>query len=175
MNKIRGITVGILIIAALLVVGCSTASVPTPTETPQPTPIPTALPMPTPTLSPTPEPTPIPTLRPTPRPTAEPTPRPTSAPLLEVVEHHYSREYGYLIAEGLVKNISSHSMDSVLAEVKYYTADGTFVTSDWTFIDYQPIMAGQSSPFKIYTTDNPAISKTGLSFRYFAGGTIKTK
>lgn len=105
----------------------------------------------------------------------EPTPTPTPSPQLEVLNWHWSREYSYIIAEGEVRNISDQKLDNVLAVLRYYTADYTFVTSDDALIDYNPIMPGQTSPFKVYTTDNPLIKSGGLSFRHLMGGAISVK
>ena len=63
-------------------------------------------------------------------------------------------------------------MENVLAVGTWRTADGTFIKSDDALLDYNPIMPGQISPFKIYSTYNPAMKRCNLSFRYLMGGAI---
>ncbi len=75
--------------------------------------------------------------------------------------------------EGLVTNDTSRSMENVMAVALYYTEDGTFVTSDDALIDFDPILPGQSSPFSVLTRNNPAITKCGIQFKEFFGGTIE--
>jgi len=87
---------------------------------------------------------------------------------------HY--EAGFAIAEGRVKNISGRSLDGVVAVAEWEAADGMFITSDDALIDYQPILPGQTSPWSIIGTWNPAM-KNGharVSFRHILGGTIGT-
>jgi len=96
-------------------------------------------------------------------------------PLLELQSLHCYSEYGYFIIEGMVKNISGESLESVLAVGNTYTADGEFVKSSDALIEYNPILSGQTSPFKTMATDNPAIKKCDVNFKEFWGGTILTK
>jgi len=39
-------------------------------------------------------------------------------------------------------------------------------------IDFDPILPGQTSPFKVLTTHNPAITKGSISFKYILGAQI---
>jgi len=94
---------------------------------------------------------------------------------LELVSMNCYREYDYFIIEGMVKNISDKPLESVLAVGNTYTENGEFVKSSDALIEYNPILSGQSSPFKTMTTDNPAIKKCKVDFKEFWGGTIPTK
>jgi len=78
----------------------------------------------------------------------------------------------YFTAEGQVRNISGERLEHVVAVVTYYTADGTFVTSDDALIDYDPILPNQISPFDVITTYNPAIEKASIEFKFLFGGEI---
>ena len=42
-------------------------------------------------------------------------------------------------------------------------------------IEYNPVLANQTSPFKVMTSDNPAIKKASIDFKELMGGTINTK
>lgn len=95
--------------------------------------------------------------------------------LLELIAMNDTREYDFITVEGQVKNISGVSLDSIVAVVEFYDSNGDFVKSDSALIDYDPILSGQTSPFSVITTDNPAIKKYSTTFKYFAGGTLPTK
>jgi len=95
-----------------------------------------------------------------------------STPKLEVTNWTWHREYGYAIVEGEVRNISGASMDNVTAVASFYGADQSFVSSDDALIDYRPLLAGQSSPFKVMATWNPAMKSANIDFREFGGRAI---
>jgi len=98
-----------------------------------------------------------------------------SEPLLELLNYSGSRSYGYITVEGEVKNISSEKMESVVAVVSAYDINGEFITSSDALIDYNPILADQTSPFTVMIQDNPAIENYTVEFKKFWGGTIETK
>lgn len=94
---------------------------------------------------------------------------------LELLSSTNEREFGYITTSGEIKNISGINMSNVVAVVSYYTTDGAFVKSDDALIDYNPILANQTSPFEVITTDNPLIKKFKVEFQIMSGGTILTK
>jgi len=94
---------------------------------------------------------------------------------LELIATTYAREYDYITVEGQVKNISGVNLESIEAVVQYYDDNDNFVKSDSALIDYNPILAGQTSPFSVITTDNPAIKRYSVTFKYLFGGTLPTK
>jgi hypothetical protein len=71
--------------------------------------------------------------------------------------------------EGLVKNWSGQALDGLQAEVRFYDSNGEFISSDSSFVDAQPLLAGQSSPFSILANYNTKFKKAELSFRTFDG------
>jgi hypothetical protein len=81
----------------------------------------------------------------------------------------------FVEASGRVKNISNESLNHVEAVVVFEAKDGTFITSGSALIDYQPILPGQSSPWKVIETWNPKMAKASLRFKYLMGGGIRTK
>ena len=97
--------------------------------------------------------------------------------LLELKNVTYTKEKdtGFIITEGLITNISSKSISDVLAVVQLYDDNDNFIKSADALIEYNPILSGQSSPFKVITSDNPAIQQGKIEFKYFSGGTISTK
>lgn len=93
--------------------------------------------------------------------------------ILELENVTYSSEAGnYFIGEGLVKNISSEPQRQVTAVVFMLDKDSNFIKSDDALIDYDPLLPGQSSPFKVIMSDNPLSAKGRIQFKYLLGGEI---
>ena len=57
-----------------------------------------------------------------------------------------------------------------MAEVRFTDKDGTFVKAQSSLIDYQPLMPGQTSAFKVMTVSNPQIWHFSFGFREMFGG-----
>jgi hypothetical protein len=79
---------------------------------------------------------------------------------------------GYYIIEGQVRNISTQSLNNVTAVGIWSDKDGDFIKSDDAIIDYNPILPGQTSPFKTMSTGNPAMSRYRVEFKTLMGGTL---
>ena len=95
-----------------------------------------------------------------------------TGPQLELVRYAWQIEYGFAILEGQVRNISSEPLKNVAAVASFYDSNGGFITSSDTLIDYNPILPGQTSPFKVMATENPAMKKARVEFKELLGGTI---
>ncbi|MBE9582555.1 MAG: zinc ribbon domain-containing protein [Proteobacteria bacterium] len=93
---------------------------------------------------------------------------------LVLVNSRWSEDYGYATYEGQVKNISSLKLENVQAVVTWYDRNDNMITSSSALIEYNPILPGQSSPFKVMKTYNPAMQKAGVEFSHLMGGTIRT-
>lgn len=95
---------------------------------------------------------------------------------LELITWSWSRTGGgsYVEAKGQVKNISGQNLQNVEAVASFFDGNGNFITSSDALIDYNPILAGQVSPFHILETYNPAMKKARIEFKYLMGGTIPT-
>lgn len=105
-------------------------------------------------------------------PSSRPAPA-VSAPVLELQSWSWHIEYDYAIAEGTVKNISSTSLKNVQAIVTFHDKAGGFITSDDALIEYDPILPGQTSPFKVMARHNPAMKNAGIDFKQLMGGTLQ--
>jgi len=92
---------------------------------------------------------------------------------LEVITSSWSKDYGYSIYEGQVKNISNMKLENVQAVVTWYDKNGNMVASGSALIKYNPIFSGQTSPFRVIKTYNPAMKKAGLEFSKLMGGTLR--
>ncbi len=62
-------------------------------------------------------------------------------------------------------NQSAITLEYVMAQVEFYTVDNTFITADDSYVDYTTLLPGQSSPFKVYTDENPAIATAKVYFK----------
>ncbi|MBC7341121.1 MAG: hypothetical protein H5U02_01480 [Clostridia bacterium] len=92
---------------------------------------------------------------------------------LEVLSWKWYRSSNHFVeAVGEVKNISGRPLENVTAVVSFYAGDGTFITSSHALIEYNPILPGQVSPFRVIETYNPEMKKANLQFKFLFGGTI---
>ena len=93
---------------------------------------------------------------------------------LELLDWNWSESYGYVEARGQIKNISGESLRNVQAIVSFYDGNGGFITSSSALTQFNPILPGQTSPFSVPETHNPAMKKANIQFSYLMGGKIPT-
>jgi len=98
---------------------------------------------------------------------------PPTGPLLEVQSWRCEKEYSYIFVRGEVKNIASQPLKNILAVGEFRTKSGELVKSETALLEYNPILAGQTSPFRAGGTDNPQIANCRVSFKYLFGGTVE--
>jgi len=99
-------------------------------------------------------------------------PVPVAAPdirPLELISRKCGKENTNVYIVGEVKNISSESMEKVMAVAMFRTKDGALVKSEEATIESNPILPGQTSSFKVGGTDDPAITDCFLSFKNPSG------
>jgi len=77
---------------------------------------------------------------------------------IQVQKHH-----GTIWIEGQVKNISTENLETIFPVADFYDASGALVQSSTGQMTYDPIMPGQTSPFKIAADDNPLIQRIEIS------------
>lgn len=100
-------------------------------------------------------------------------PAPRSDQLALITSKGYESEYGgYHIIEGTVKNITDAPLKNVTAVGIWLDKNGEFIKADDALIDYNPILPGQTSPFKTMSTGNPAMTKFRVEFKTLLGGTL---
>lgn len=63
----------------------------------------------------------------------------------------------YITTEGEVTNTSNATIEYLRAVATFRAADGKFITSDTTYVEYTTLLPGQTSPFTLMTTWNPAM------------------
>jgi hypothetical protein len=95
---------------------------------------------------------------------------------LELVDWHWGQteSESYVEAEGRVKNISDEPIRSVVAVVQFESKSGEMITAGDALIDFNPIMPGQTSPFKVMETYNPMMKSASITFKEHFGGEIQT-
>ena len=101
-----------------------------------------------------------------------PPPEPTFQLTLISSKGYESEGGGYHIVEGQVKNISDQPLKNVTAVSTWFDKDGGFIKSDDAIVEYNPILPGQTSPFKTMSSTNPAMSKYTVNFKTLFGGTL---
>jgi hypothetical protein len=88
---------------------------------------------------------------------------------LKADPYHCDKDYDYIRCEGRVTNVSPASLRHVLAFAQCFAKDGTFVTSEWSGLQYDPVLSGQTSPYTLLIRYNPAIKGCKISFKYLSG------
>ena len=57
--------------------------------------------------------------------------------------------------------------------MSWFTKNGSFITSQSTLIEYNPILGGQTSPWKVMAKHNPAMAEARVEFKQMFGGTLE--
>ncbi|MBW2594242.1 MAG: hypothetical protein JRE58_14820, partial [Deltaproteobacteria bacterium] len=78
----------------------------------------------------------------------------------------------HLYVIGQVKNISKKALPQVYAVARFFDGNKKLITYDKQFIELNPILPGQVSPFKITTKNSYEVRKVIVTFTAFAGGSI---
>jgi hypothetical protein len=81
----------------------------------------------------------------------------------------------HMTVEGEVVNISGESLKYVTAVITWRDASGEFITSDKAIIEYNPVLPGQTSPFKVISTRNPEMDRFDITFRLLSGPDLSTR
>jgi hypothetical protein len=89
--------------------------------------------------------------------------------VLRVEGWTWKKYHDDMFAEGTVTNISGGLLRNVTVRVTYWTAPGVVVSSDVALIEYNPILPGESSPFKVVSLYNAAVARGKLKFAILRG------
>jgi len=109
-------------------------------------------------------------------PASKPKPQPPADQLAILASRGYESDSGgFFFVEGQVKNLTDTPLKSVAVVATWFDKDGTFITTDTALIDYNPLMPGQTSPFKTITRGNPRMSKFRVEFKHLLGGTLSSR
>jgi hypothetical protein len=99
---------------------------------------------------------------------------PTSTYHLALLSSRGYETYGYYIVEGQVKNLTDRSLENVTAVATWYDRNGQFISSDDALIEYNPLLPGQTAPFKTMTRGNPEMKRFSVEFKHLFGGRLVT-
>ncbi len=102
------------------------------------------------------------------------TPRP-SPYKLALVSASCTYRSNFVTCEGFVKNISSLALENVEVVINWYDTNDIPRSSQDALIEYDPILAGQTSPWSSIGRYNPALTGFRVEFKEFFGGTILTR
>ena len=91
---------------------------------------------------------------------------------LKLLDWHWKEEYDFAIVEGQVQNITARPLRNVEAVAVFKSENGELITSTSSLIEYNPIMPGQTSPFKVMVGYNPRMKNAGLDFKFLMGVSI---
>ena len=96
----------------------------------------------------------------------------SAGPKLKLLSARGTIEYSHITVEGEVENISGEKLDNVQAVVMHYDSQNNLVTSDSALVEYDPLMPGQRTPFRVGTRYNPEMKTYIVDFKFLMGGTI---
>ena len=92
-----------------------------------------------------------------------------NVPPLAKGSENFSRESDYDIVSGEITNIGGDKLDDVEAVTTFYDSNGGVVTTADAVIDFNPLMPGQTSPYKTMNPDNPLIKTEKTEFHTMNG------
>ncbi len=78
----------------------------------------------------------------------------------------------YVEVAGTVTNQSGRSLEHVQAVVTFKDKSGGFVTTDTGMVEYDPLLPGQTSPWKVMARHNPAMETAHVGFKTMFGGSL---
>jgi hypothetical protein len=110
---------------------------------------------------------------PTTTPAATATPSPSLA--LVSARGYESDSGGFHYVEGQVTNLTDKPLQSVAAVATWYDKNDQFITSDDALVNFNPLMPGQTSPFKTITRSNPLMAKFTIQFKRLLGGQLEMR
>lgn len=100
------------------------------------------------------------------------TPELDTSPPIKLLSARGEIDDDYVTVTGEVANISNEKLERVWVVITHYGANGDLITSDDAILDYDPLMPGQTSPFKAMVRRNPLMKTYKIGFKHTFGETI---
>jgi hypothetical protein len=72
--------------------------------------------------------------------------------------------------DGEITNVSDRPLQNVMIFVTFLGSSGDVITTASALVDYQPVMPGQTSPFKVIGSGNPLIRDCRVHIGTLWGG-----
>jgi len=92
---------------------------------------------------------------------------------LEIVDWSWEKSSSsYVTAKGLVENVTFDKMKNVQVIVKWYDGAGRMITYGSAFLEYNPILNWQESPWSVMEAWNPKMKSATVEFKHFSGRKI---
>ena len=77
--------------------------------------------------------------------------------------------YGYCTISGRVKNISEHALSNIEVVGRWSDKNSTYEVTNDAMLEFNPLLPGQSSSFRVMHTDNPQLRWYRVNFKEFSG------
>ena len=100
-------------------------------------------------------------------------PPPDHAPFVTAPATASGARGSVITVSGEVKNVSQEKIEHIIAVADFGIANGRIVKTAEAPVLYQPVMAGQTTPFRVTIPDNPAIFNYRVIFKDAAGAIIR--
>ncbi len=98
------------------------------------------------------------------------TPEPADTPPLALLASRGQQTSEvFITVEGQVTNISGEPIESLMVLVTHYDRNKQFITTSQAMIAFNPLMPGQTSPFKSITRYNPLMASYDIQFKHVLG------
>ncbi|MER8882453.1 FxLYD domain-containing protein [Mesorhizobium sp. M0816] len=94
-------------------------------------------------------------------------------PDLKIDGSRCGTEYGFIKITGRVTNKTTRPIENLMA-VGIFSSNGDYVKSATAMVEYQPLLPGQTSPYTVMTTANPAITNCLTTFKTMFGGEVSS-
>jgi len=110
-------------------------------------------------------------------PTAAPadTPAPPASDLALLSAACQPDTVGFMTCSGAVKNLTDGPLEHVEAVIEWYDAADVLQTNDDALIEYDPLLAGQTSPWKVIGRYNPALVGYRVTFKSLFGAPFSVR
>lgn len=94
-------------------------------------------------------------------------------PVLQVIDGYWSEDAGNDIVEGHVKNISEQPLMQVAVVVTWVLPDGVNVRTVSSFLEVDPLLPGQTSPFRVLAFHGSGMTSGRITFYTIFGGDLE--
>ena len=93
------------------------------------------------------------------------------APLV-LTDWRWTQKSGFAVAEGQVQNVRHKPIRNLTALVMFKTEDDKLVTSADALTEFNPVMPGQTTPFRVMARYNPAMHHASVAFKTIGGAVV---
>ncbi len=85
---------------------------------------------------------------------------------------HFSKESDFDVVTGEITNVGQEKIANLEATTTFYDNNGSVVKTADAMVDFNPLMPGQTSPYKTMEIDNPLIKTEKTEFHSMGGPLI---